>query len=98
MVWDVNARCTGVISITLAIAAAGAAEVKAGLVVLPIAFHVAQIEGRAVVEPSFIDQRVAAANRIFAPYGVAFEQTTTLVLDGRHGQLESREDRDALGA
>jgi hypothetical protein len=75
-------------------AAASAAEP----VVVPLAFHVVELNGHPVVEPQFLSERVARANQIFAPYGLAFAIASTRSLDAAHAALETRADRDALGA
>jgi hypothetical protein len=67
-------------------------------VVLPIAFHVVEVEGQPIVDSGFIAQRLERANQIFAPHGVVFEQTAALALGSEHAAIETREDRDALGA
>jgi hypothetical protein len=67
-------------------------------VTLVIAFHVASMDGTPVVEDTFIDERLEQANRIFAPYGVAFAKRTAQPLGAEHAVLETRADRDALGA
>jgi hypothetical protein len=67
-------------------------------VTLGIAFHVAHLDGRSVVDDAFIDERLEQANLIFAPYEVAFARTTTQPLGPEHAVLENRADRDALGA
>ena len=67
-------------------------------VTLVIAFHVTYLDGTPVVEDAFIDERLEQANRIFAPYGVAFAKTTAPPLGSEHAILENRADRDALGA
>ncbi|MFI5308804.1 MAG: hypothetical protein ACHQ53_15715 [Polyangiales bacterium] len=98
MVRDVNGRCTALALAVLAVGAKTAAAAATEVVVLPITFHVAQIDGEPVVPPAFITERLMTANQIFAPYGVAFAQAATLPLDAQHSELESRGDRDALGA
>jgi hypothetical protein len=98
MVRDVNVRCT---TLALAMLASGARISNATAsepVTLPIAFHVAQTDGEPVVPLAFVEERLAAANRIYAPYGVAFARTAMLPLGVKHAELESRDDRDALGA
>jgi hypothetical protein len=67
-------------------------------VVLPLIVHVAAREGRDVVPEGFVAERVARANAIYAPYGVRFEVRSTVKLDSKHAALETRADRDALGA
>jgi hypothetical protein len=72
-----------------------AAPLRAGEpVVLPLIVHVAPD----VVSEAFVVEHVARANEIFAPYGVQFVVAKTKVLAAKHVALETREDRDALGA
>ena len=65
---------------------------------LGLAVHVARLDNRAVVEEPFIARQIEAANRIFAPYGVAFERVESHVVSSRHARMETRADRHALGA
>jgi hypothetical protein len=65
---------------------------------LPVAFHVVHVDGAPVVERSFIEQRLAQANRIFAQYGVGFTEHSGGVVPATHAAIESRSDRDALGS
>jgi hypothetical protein len=65
-------------------------------VILPIVFHVAELDGRRVVDKSFVDERLARANEIFAPYAVGFAESATLALSTAHAAIETRSDRDAL--
>jgi hypothetical protein len=68
-------------------------------VVLPIQVHVVHVDGRAVVPPEFVDRQFASANAIFAAYGVGFAHVAEPVaLAAEHAALETRADRDALGA
>jgi hypothetical protein len=67
--------------------------------VLPIAVHVVHVDGSPVVSRSFVEQQLDRANAIFAPYGVRFaEVAAPPALAARHAALETRADRDALGA
>lgn len=66
--------------------------------VLPILFHVATSAELPVVPAELVPERLARANAIFAPYGIAFEQVGLRALDARHAVIETRSDRDALGA
>lgn len=67
-------------------------------VVLPLVVHVT-LEGEGDVVPQgFVAERVARANEIFAPYGVSFVVDKTVALAAKHAALETRADRDALGA
>jgi hypothetical protein len=50
------------------------------------------------VEQAFIERQLATANRIFAPYGVAFEQRERQETDAVPASMETRADRNALGA
>jgi hypothetical protein len=61
--------------------------------------HVAHVGSQPVVPRSFIDAQLARANAIFGPYGVRFvEQSAPPPLAEQHAALETRADRDALGA
>ena len=64
---------------------------------LPLLVHTAQVAGRAVAPAEFIADRIARANQIYAPYGVAFVATGQRKLADEHARLVTREDRDALG-
>ena len=82
-----------------ACAALGCRRVQAQApTVLPLVVHTTHVAGQPVAPPEFIELRVARANQIFAPYGVAFSIAERSVLPQRHAKLERREDRDALGA
>jgi hypothetical protein len=74
-----------------------AAQVRAEQV-LPIVVHVAQSEGQPVADAQFIADRLARTNQIYAPYGLRFEIIRQLPLDAKYARLETRADRDALGA
>lgn len=65
---------------------------------LPVTLHVVERDGTPVVDAAFIEARLARANEIFAPYGVQFTVVARSSLGGEHAALETREDRDALGA
>lgn len=67
-------------------------------VVLPIVAHVAQRDGASVVPEGFVAEQLARANAIFAPYGVQLALQATATLPAEHAALETRADRDALGA
>ncbi len=60
--------------------------------------HVAERGGVPVVDDAFIADRIARANQIFAVRGVQFEVTSRKPLAERHAAMETRADRDALGA
>ncbi len=65
---------------------------------LGLALHVAREEAGPVMEEAFIEQQVVTANRIFEPYGVQFARKERHERAPRHARMESRADRDALGA
>lgn len=67
-------------------------------ITIPLIVHVAARDGDDVVPDTFVAQRVARANAIYAPYGVQFTVRKTVALAAKHAALETREDRDALGA
>jgi hypothetical protein len=66
--------------------------------VLPIVVHVVESSGRPVADAQFIAERVARANQIYAPYAVRFEVVQQRPLAAKYARMESRADRDALGA
>jgi hypothetical protein len=68
------------------------------IVRLGLAVHVAREEGEPVADEAFIDRQLETANRIFAPYGVQFERRERHERDARAARMETRGDRDALGA
>lgn len=86
----------------LAAAALGLAPpARAGereVVRLGLAVHVAREEGEPVADEAFIQRQVDTANRIYAPYGVQFERRERHDRDARAARMETRADRDALGA
>jgi hypothetical protein len=65
--------------------------------VLPIVFRLATRGGEPVVADAFLASRLERASAIFAPYGVRFAEAGRHLLDEGHAQLETRDDRDALG-
>ncbi len=69
----------------------------AAVVLLPLSFAVAAVAGRPVVDSAWIDEQVAAANRLFAAASVRFERAAVRPLDERHALLMTRADRNALG-
>jgi hypothetical protein len=90
-------RCVlGVVS-ALVIWAGLAGQVRAQQV-LPIIVHVAQSGGRPVADAQFIAERIARANQIYAPYQVGFALVRQQPLAAKYARMESRADRDALGA
>ena len=66
--------------------------------VIAIDFQVAVAGGKPVVDDDFLQERVARANEIYAPYAVQFVRGAVLPLDATHAALETASDRDALGA
>jgi hypothetical protein len=74
------------------------AEQPAAIVTLPITLHVAQSGGGPVVDEAFVAERIARANEIFAVQGVRFEITARKPLPEKYAAMETRADRDALGA
>jgi hypothetical protein len=67
-------------------------------VTLPVTVHVAERGGAPVVDEAFIADRISRANEIFAVHRVQFAVTARKKLPERHAALETRADRDALGA
>jgi hypothetical protein len=67
-------------------------------VLLPIKLHVVREGAAKVVTDAFLEQELARANEIYAPYGVAFAVVESVELPAEHAALDTREQRDALGA
>jgi hypothetical protein len=68
-------------------------------VVLPVQVHVVHVNGEPVATGSFVDRQLEQANAIFSAYGVRFVETDArMALPARHAALQTRADRDALGA
>ena len=67
-------------------------------IVLPIAWHVVHEADGAVVSEQFLSERLARANAIYAPYGVAFATVSSAAIAAAHAALETKADRDALGS
>jgi hypothetical protein len=66
--------------------------------VLPIVVHVASSDGHPVADAQFIADRIARANEIYAAYALRFAVIRQLPLDAKYLHIETRADRDALGA
>jgi len=64
--------------------------------VLPLVVHIAEGEAGPVADAEFVRERIAFANRIFAPYHLAFALVGCRRIGAVHARLESRADRDAL--
>jgi hypothetical protein len=76
-----------------------AARAEADAIALRIRVHVVHVGGEPVVARAFIEAQLARANAIFGPYGVRFvPDPAPPPLPEQHAALESRADRDALGA
>ena len=66
--------------------------------VLRLSIAVALEGGVPVCEDAWIDAQVAAAERLFGPFGVHFRKAVQRPLAERFARLETRKDRDALDA
>lgn len=75
---------------------ARAAEPK--LTQLGLAVHVGREAGKPAVSEAFLKRQLDTANRIFAQYGVAFEQRERHEHDGVPVRVETRAQRDTFGA
>ncbi len=87
-----------VVGVSLGAGRVQAEDAASGVpLVLPIVVHVGREAGAPVVDEAFVTQQLARANTIFAPYGVGFRLRQTIA--GPDGaRMETRADRDALGA
>lgn len=63
---------------------------------IPVVFHVAQREGEAVAEGSFIAEQLGAANEIYGPLGIELVDVERIALGAEHAEMVTRADRDAL--
>jgi hypothetical protein len=63
---------------------------------LPLLLHVVAQDGKPVADAAFIEERIARANEIYAPYRVGFVVKERRPLPAAHAHLSSRADRDAL--
>jgi len=93
-----HALAFGLAIVALSSLVARARATEAEVVRLGLAVHVAREEGRPVAEEAFIERQVEMANRIFAPYGVAFERRERHERDASSARMDTRADRNALGA
>jgi hypothetical protein len=92
-----RARCATLLALAMTLLIAQAA--RAGdRILLPIKLHVAREGDGSVVPPEFIAQRIARANEIYAPYDVGFVVAAQVDLPATHAVIDTREQRDALGA
>ena len=97
----VNRRTVNQVALLGLAALGGLAPARAGereLVRLGLALHVAREEGEPVADEAFLERQLETANRIFAPYGVQLERRERHDRDARAARMETRADRDALGA
>lgn len=63
---------------------------------IPVVFHVAQLDDKAVAPASFISEQLAAANTIYGPLGIELVAVERLPLPAGHAEILTRSDRDAL--
>jgi hypothetical protein len=63
---------------------------------LPIALTVAETDGAPVVDEAWIAERMAQADAIFAPAGLAFRIRERAAMGAPHVAMEDRSDRHAL--
>ena len=68
------------------------------IVRLGLALHVPREAGAPVVDEPFLKRQLHTANRIFAPYGVAFEARERHEHDGAVAHVETRAQRDSFAA
>ena len=88
----------GLILVWLACVVSSVLAEERALRTLPIVVHVAELDGKPVASEEFIAERIERANQIFAPYRVAFQIMGRKPLAAAHARLETRADRDKLGA
>jgi hypothetical protein len=85
----------------LALAQSEVGNVSFRLHVFPLCVHVARAAVGAaepVVSDAWIAEQIATANALFLPHSVGFRVVERRVLADVYAELETRRDRDALGA
>jgi hypothetical protein len=92
-----TARSLGLVLLVFFAAQLARAEAPA-VRTLPVMLHVAELDAKPVASDEFIAQRIERANQIYAPYKLAFSVVGRKPLAAAHAHLETRADRDALGA
>jgi hypothetical protein len=65
---------------------------------LGLAVHVTREAGKPAADEAFVKRQVATANRIFAPYGVAFERRERHAREEVTARVNTRAERNAFGA
>lgn len=65
---------------------------------VPISVAVATVDGEAVKDAAWIEERMAETARLYNPLGIYFRKPEVRPLAENHAALETRADRDALGA
>ncbi|MDC0747979.1 hypothetical protein POL67_42005 [Polyangium sp. rjm3] len=65
---------------------------------LPLSFAVAEEDGVAVQNETWIAEQITEATRLFTPIGVTLRKASARVLPPALARLETRADRDALAA
>jgi hypothetical protein len=65
---------------------------------VPISVAVATVGGAPVKDAAWIEERMAEPARLYNPLGIYFRKPELRPLGEQHAALETREDRDALGA
>jgi hypothetical protein len=91
------ATLVGALALLAALALVARADADA-IRLLPLSVQVVEQDGQPVADETFIAERVARANEIYAPYRVGFVVQQRRPLPAAHAQLSSRADRDALAA
>ncbi|HVK67916.1 MAG TPA: hypothetical protein VM694_25825 [Polyangium sp.] len=71
---------------------------KDPLPALPLSFAVAEENGVAVQNETWIAEQITEATRLFTPIGVTLRKASARVLPPALARLETRADRDALAA
>lgn len=65
---------------------------------IPIAFQVAEVDGKPVADDSFLESELEHANVIYRTLGLELVRVSRTKLAQRHARIIERSDRDALGA
>jgi hypothetical protein len=91
------AFCAITIVLTIVDAKRASAE-EQPVLTMSVAVSAVNIDGERVVDDAWVDAQWAAVDRLYADIGVRFERKWADPVPATSARLETKEDRDALGA
>lgn len=91
--------CASLAALLLAVTSVALAQPRPGAAAsrVRLSVAIASRDGAPIVSDGWLAERVAIANRIYAPCGIEFVIGETPELDAAHADLVTRSDRHALG-